>query len=654
MTDSYSRLVWIGSLAIAVSFTAQSALTAARADWTADQLSRPFPPTSSEQRLIESLRAGAPEEKAFACKQLAIYGSKAAVPDLAKLLADEQLASWARIALEAIPDPAADEALIDAAKTLDGKLLVGTINSLGARRSEKALDQLAARLNDDDAEVASAAAVALGRIGNDHAVHALRQSFAGAAPAVRSAIAEGGILCAERMLADGKHDAAAKIYDEIRRADVPKQRTREATRGAILARGAQGIPLLIEQLKSSDKAMFQIALSTAREIPGSKVAEALAGELAGAPPERASLIVYAIGDRQHAVLPRAVLQAARAGDTQVRLAAIETVGKLGGASSIDTLLEIASGSDGELPQAAKDALARLSGEDVNAEIVRRVPEAKGKSLAILFETIGVRRIDATDHLVKAVDHSDEAVRRAALTALGATAGPEDLTVLISAAVDANDAAAEVAWRALEAASIRMPDREATAAQLAAAIPKGSSEAKKRLLEILGAMGGTKALDTVAEAAKSDNAELQDVGTRVLGEWMTADAAGPLYEIASSEHKYKTRALRGYLRIARQLNLPDRERLAMCRKALAIAERPQERELALDAMKRSPSAEAVELASSLLDDREIRDRAVETAIFIGEAIKDTDPAAAKSAGEKALEAQPSGEFAKRARALTGAP
>ena len=66
---------------------------------------------------------------------------------------------------------------------------------------------------------------------------------------------------------------------------------------------------------------------------------------------------------------------------------------------------------------------------------------------------------------------------------------------------------------------------------------------------------------------------------------------------------------------------------MCRKALEIAERADERELALDVLKRCPSAESIELASSLVDDEEVREQAVETAIFIGEKIKDKDPAAA---------------------------
>ena len=38
-------------------------------------------------------------DKAMACKRLTVYGSPAAVPELAKLLSDAELASWTRIAL---------------------------------------------------------------------------------------------------------------------------------------------------------------------------------------------------------------------------------------------------------------------------------------------------------------------------------------------------------------------------------------------------------------------------------------------------------------------------------------------------------------------------------------------------------------------------
>jgi HEAT repeat protein len=441
----------------------------------------------------------------------------------------------------------------------------------------------------------------------------------------------------------------------IRSANVPEQRILEATRGAMLARGAQGVPLLVEQLQSPDKKRFQIGLSTARELPGSEVAAALTTELSKAAPERAALIVVALGDQPGAALPGAVLEAARKGDDQVRLAAIGVVGRLGNVSNVPVLLEIAAEGNAELSQAAKAALTDLRGDDVNSDLLKRLRAAKAKPRVTLIELVGQRRIQATPELVKSLDDSDKSIRKAALTALGATVTPKDLSVLIKAATQAkNDSDRDDAVKALREASIRMPDREATATELAAAMVRASTAAKASLLRILGEMGGPNSLKTVAAAAKGDDADLRDVSTRVLGEWMTADAAPVLLVIAndkSPQNKYQTRALRGYLRIARQLDIPDNERIEMCRTALKIAERADERKLALEALKKCPSAESVELASALMKDDAVRDDAVEVAIFIGEKIKDKDPAAAKSAGTKALEASPDGELAERARALT---
>src|SRR5262245_32415967 len=154
-----------------------------------------------ERDLIALLRSdAAPAEKAVACKHLAVYGSSEAVPELAKLLPDEKLASWARIALEAIPGHADDEAHRKAHDTGQGKLLAGAINSIGVRRDALAVEPLAVRLSDQDAEIASAAAVALGRIGNAAAAGSLRAALRGVSANVRSAVAEGCILCAERHL----------------------------------------------------------------------------------------------------------------------------------------------------------------------------------------------------------------------------------------------------------------------------------------------------------------------------------------------------------------------------------------------------------------------------------------------------------------------
>ncbi len=145
------------------------------------------------------------------------------------------------------------------------------------------------------------AAVSLGKIGSTPATKVLRQSLAAAPESVRSAVAEGCIYSAERLLADGKAADAAAVYDAVRAADVPKQRILEATRGAILARKSQRIPLLVEQLRSDDKQLFQMGLMTARELPGKAVADAVAAEMTKATPQRGALLLSILADRCAAI-----------------------------------------------------------------------------------------------------------------------------------------------------------------------------------------------------------------------------------------------------------------------------------------------------------------------------------------------------------------
>ena len=89
-----------------------------------------------------------------------------------------------------------------------------------------------------------------------------------------------------------------------------------------------------------------------------------------------------------------------------------------------------------------------------------------------------------------------------------------------------------------------------------------------MLELIGQVGGREALMIVAAHARDAEPEIQDAATRALGNWMSVDAAPVLLDLAKtlSDAKLKTRALRGYLRIARQLDLPIDRHLEMCEEA----------------------------------------------------------------------------------------
>jgi HEAT repeat protein len=564
-------------------------------------------------------------EKALACKQLAIYGSAAAVPELAKLLPDPKLHSWARIALEAIPGPEADQALREAANALDGRLLIGCINSLGVRRDAKAVESLIKRLEDKDPYVAIASAISLGKIGGPEATKSLRGALAGTPGPVRSAVAEGCILCAEQLLAADKAKEATGLYDEVRKADLPKQRIVEATRGAILARKEDGLPLLVEQLKSEDVKFLRLGLQVAREFPGKEIDKSLAAELAKAEPEKAALLIQAMADRGPTVVLPAILKAAAAGPKEVRLSAIGALARVGDATCLNTLLDAALDADVELSAAAKKTVADLPGDKkVDAEVVALLPKSEGKKFAMLIDIVGKRRIEATAALQKALDSSDKVVRAAALQALGETVDAKGLPMLINLALSPKKPEdADTAQEALKAASIRMPDREACAADLVAALNKQNNTANKVvLLEILGAVGGTKALAAVGAAGKTKDADLQDASTKALGEWTTPDAAPVCLDLAKNApgEKYQVRAMKGYIRIARQMALPEAEKIDMCKKAMDAA-RPAEQKLVLEVLKRNPTEETFAMAIKAMKSPELKDEAGGVTLAIAQALSD---------------------------------
>ena len=608
LTQRFARSVLVAALLMAV-------VTSARA---ADGF-KASPEIEKEQ--IAVLRSDAPpQDKAIACKKLAVDGSSECVGDLAKLLSDPQLASWSRIALEAIPGSAPDEALRKATDSLEGNLLVGVLNSIGVRRDAGSVETLTKRLSDKDDEVASAAAVALGKIGNAAAEKVLRPALTNGPAKVRSAVAEGCVLCAERLLAGGKSAEAIALYDEVRKAELPKQRIVEATRGAILARKDAGIPLLLEQFRSTDKKMFELALFVAREFPGSEVDQSLAAELAKATPERGALIVQAMADRKETVVVAAVSKAAASGPKPVRLAAIKALSQVGDASSLNALLETAVDADEDLALAAKATLADLPGDKVNSQIAAMLPNAKGKTYPLLIELVGQRRIEATPALLKAVDSSDKNIRQAALLALGETVSLKNLNVLISQAINTKNADdAATAQQALKTASVRMPDREACATELATAFDRAPAASKVLLLEILGDVGGEKALKTLSTAAKSNSPQMQDAGSRVLGKWASLDAASVLLDLAKTAPaaQYRNRALKGYISLARRFAMPDDDRADMCQKAFDLCKETTEQKLILDVCRIQPSVATLKLAIKFMKVPELKEDATQTTLLVAQ-------------------------------------
>ena len=414
-----------------------------------------------EAAQIAVLTSGASHKaKADACRLLSRIGTEKSVPALAAMLADEKLAHMARYALETIPHPSATDALRNAVGTLKGRRLVGVIGSLGVRRDVKAVAALAALLASSDAEVARAAARALGNIAAPDAAKALTDALGHAPRGNRLAVCEGLLRCAERLTAAGRRDQAGAIYDRLRGlAGAPHQVRAAALRGALLTRGKDGLPLLLEALRDKQYAQFAAGARASMELRGTAVTAALAGELTKLPAERHLLLVQTLGARGDAAAGPTLLTAARKGPVDVRLAAVRALTRLGHAPAVPVLTELALGDDAALAGEAQKCLASFPGKEGQAAVLSLLGHRDARARRLAVEMIGRRpRAAAAAVLLTAARDGDADVRAASLKVLRDIARAQDLPALLRLLVEAKSPAdvqgAEEALRALTARQAR--------------------------------------------------------------------------------------------------------------------------------------------------------------------------------------------------------
>ena len=211
--------------------------------------------------------------------------------------------------------------------------------------------------------------------------------------------------------------------------------------------------------------------------------------------------------------------------------------------------------------------------------------------------------------------------------------------------------AKAAEAALRAACARMSDRDASTAKVLDAIARAQVPAKCTLLGVLVTIGGDKALKAVAAAAKDSNAEVRRAGYRALGEWTSADAGPELLSLVKSgDPELKIGALRAYIRVARQFDIPNGPRMAMFHEIMTLAQRDDERRLALDILKQIRTTESLSVAVGYLDQPKLRDAAAAVAVTMSEKMVASKPTEVAAAMKQVLRVAKNKDVVDKARGL----
>ena len=620
---------------------------------TAGMAAETSPAADQEAQFIAVLTSNAaPQDKAITCKRLAICGTKASVPALAALLADEQLASWARIGLEAIPDPAVDAALRDAAAKLQGKLQIGVINSIGVRRDEMAVAWLAQKLTDSDPPLMSAAAAALGRIGGEPAAKALTRALAGATPVALPALCEAALRNADRFIAQGHNAQAAAICEQVRGLQAPRHIRMEATRSLIVARQAAGIPLLIEQLKSDDSGMVSVAIGLAHDLPGAALTKALTAEVNQLPPEKQVYVIEALGVRGDRSVVPTLLALTHHNSANVCIAAIGALTKLGDPAVLPRLVEITVVPDSEIAKAAQSAMAAFPADAADVACIAMLASPDAKARLAATDLISRRATYSAMPTVAKVARQDASpgVRVGCINTLRELGSLTDIAVVVGI-LGQNRSADETkaAEQALATICGRQTDRSACAETLCAGLAAAQPAQKCALLRLLRSVVDPKSLQAIRTATTDASPIVQDTATRLICDWSTAEAAPDLLALArtSPNPTYKLLALRGYMRVSGAKDVAAAQKLAMCREAAALVQRDDERKILLGVLGTAGDAAALAMAATHLDNPALKDEACLASVAIAERLTKDPPGAVLPIMEKVLKLTQDGKLIARA-------
>jgi HEAT repeat protein len=588
-------------------------------------------------------------DRANAFEKIGDIAGQDTVESLVGFLDDKKWSHYARFALQKMEGENVTKALLKSLDTLQGDLKLGVIGTIGRRRDPIAVGPLAKLLGNADARVADSAGVALGWIATTEAAAALTKAFGTEKdPKRKESLASVMLLLGQRLAKTGNTQAAIDVFDLLRDAELPKPCRIGATQSAILARGAQGVDLLVEQLKSSDPDFFQTGLAVSRVLPGKQATKSLTDTLnTESSPKRQVLLILAIKDRGDKLALAAVLTKLRSDSSAVRLAAVDAIGTLGDGSAVPLLLSVANDVTTD---AVFGSLVALKGSGVNPALMKAVESPDASAVAV--KALGKRRAkEAVDLLFKLSTADSPAISQEAIVALGMTV-PQDrfldlLALLTSAKSDSRKAAVQ---NAIHGAIFRSTQPDACAEALGAMIPSASGADREFLFEQVRTAGGAKAVALMRAFATGSDEALQDTATKTLGVWLSADAAPVLLEVARGNGKFAIRALGGYIRIFRQFELPETERVAMAAKALKVADRANERNAAIDAMTRFPCAGTFELALDQLDAQGSEAAAAIAILTIARTVLDLDPEKGKTGLKTLIDANVSKKVTDSAKAL----
>lgn len=608
--------------------------------------------TLSRVLAAKAIDASVPQpSRVWIVRQIEYIGKDECVEALAKVLGDPdaELRECARRALEKNPAPSATQPLLAALEKIGPEQSPdalrwknGLINSLGQRRDSAAVSAVARRLREP--ELVTVSALALGSIADATAVEALWSAFGG-----NLDVTDGLLRAAELQCNAGTKTAAAGTCEKIYAQAAASQHKAAAL--AILAKAdpAAARKLIAAALTGNEWRLQKAAVDAAPAAFGASYSASLAAMLPNLP-ERAKVFVLRALDSSS---EPAVVAATKDSASAVRVAALETLGRIGGAAAVPVLLAAAQDNDAAVQSAAVASLGSANGPSATAAIEQAAVQGDAKVRAAAIAALATRNDTAAlPALAKYSAESDATVNKAACAALAKFGSEKELPALAELVLAGNVKGAE---EALKAVAARASDKSAAAQMLVKRAEVASGAQLAAILEVLGILGGDETLAAVVRFSASDNAATREAAIRALANWQEFAVTKTLLDIAANPQTSDVLcvlSLQGINRLAKASEQePGAARVAAVQAAMKTARRDQERKLAVSSLGAIADRKAADALLPLLADPQWGRDAGTAALNLADALRRVnDRSTARKLAEAVKAANLGDELNKRADSI----
>ncbi|MHC5075544.1 MAG: HEAT repeat domain-containing protein, partial [Planctomycetota bacterium] len=497
-----------------------------------------------EKHFISFLRSDATlDGKYHICRKLAQIGTDDSVPILEEMLTNEDTSEMACYALESIPSPAADQALLNAMQKTNGKTRIGIINTLSQRRCEGAVEDLKPLINDSDTTTAVAAVAALSQIGTPQAAQALEQELDTSNTDLKLWILDSYLQCAYAIADQGKNEQAFEMFKKL----YQPQRT-TTIRIASLRGMAQTSPkkanqIIIEAAGSDDLTIQTAAIQILRENPEIKDIKPVISMFDDLAPQQQIQVLSAMADRSETAMLSKALEAVNSSEESLRIAAYQALAKIGDSSTVSTLAKAAASTTGYERNAARQSLYDMKHKKTDKEIIKQISKADPKIKAELIRCIAQRKIEnSTEILLESAKDSDRNVRIESYRALQIVAGSRQFSEVLDLIMDIeNSSELNESLRAISSASREDPEKS-TGLVLARLDSSQSADKKAVLLKVLGNIENEKSLAVLMESLNDKDDEVKAAAIRALSDWPNDQPLNELMNIAENSENQIHRAL----------------------------------------------------------------------------------------------------------------